>query len=204
MRMADVCARQKRKYKVTTNSNHNRPVFPDLLNRQFTISGPDRVWVSDITYVWTTDGWLYLAVVIDLYSRRVVGWSMNNRIDRHLVIDALRMAIRRRLPDAGLVFHSDRGSQYCSEDFCKLLENHSISGSMSRKGDCWDNAVAESCFGSLKTERRYGTQYQTRTQTKQEIVDYIVMFYNNRRRHSFLGYISPAEFENQRNLWIAA
>jgi len=204
MRLAQVTVNRRRKYKVTTTSKHDLPVFPNLLERNFTVSEPNRVWVSDITYLQTTNGWLYLAVIIDLYSRRVVGWSMNNRIDRHLVMDALRMGIWRRHPDVGLLFHSDRGSQYCSNDFRKLLQEHAIIGSMSRKGNCWDNAVVESFFSRLKTESLYGKKYQTRERTRQEIVDYIEMFYNNRRRHSFLGNISPAQFENLRKIWIAA
>lgn len=204
MRLAQVSVKQKRKFRVTTNSKHDLPVFSNLLNRQFTISEPNRVWVSDITYVWTTDGWMYLAVVIDLFSRRVIGWSMNHRMNRFLVMDALRMAIWRRHPAAGLIFHSDRGSQYCSHDMRQLLKDYNIRGSMSRKGDCWDNAVAESFFGRLKTEKLYGKKYQTRERTRLEIVEYIEMFYNCRRRHSYLGNISPAEFETLRVKWIAA
>ena len=146
---------------------------------------------------------MYLAVVIDLYSRRVIGWSMNKYISRHLVMDALTMAIWRRKPSRGLIFHSDRGSQYCSHDFQNLLKNHGILSSMSRKGDCWDNAVAESFFGSLKIEQVFGMRYLSRSAARQDIVDYIEMFYNSRRRHSFLGYMSPMEFEKQQ-LWKKA
>jgi len=199
MNLADVAAKQKKKFKATTNSKHKLPVAPNILNRQFEVKEPDRVYVSDITYIWTHEGWLYLAVVLDLFSRQVVGWSLNNRMSRQLIINALRMAIWRRQPLSGLIFHSDRGTQYCSNDFQKMLKNHGMISSMSRKGNCWDNAVAESFFGSLKTERVFFSSYQTREEAKRDIVDYIEMFYNSYRRHSYLGYISPKEFEE---LWL--
>jgi len=195
MKLAGVEAKQRRKFKATTNSKHNLPVAPNLLARNFFSSEPDRVYCSDITYVWTNEGWLYLAVVLDLYSRRVVGWSMSERITRNLVIDALRMAIWRRCPGPGLIFHSDRGSQYCSKDFQKMLKKNEMISSMSRKGNCWDNSVAESFFGSLKTERVFDSRYLNREEASRDIVDYIEMFYNSRRRHSYLGYVSPREFE---------
>ncbi len=141
MRMAGVAAIQRKKFRVTTDSKHNLPVAPNLLNRQFDVKKPNKVWVSDITYVWTREGWLYLAVVLDLFSRQIVGWTMSNRINRKLVMNALRMAIWRRRPAPGLMFHSDRGSQYCSHDFQRLLKTHKMACSMSRKGDCWDNGV---------------------------------------------------------------
>ena len=197
MKLAGVAAKQRKKFKATTDSKHTFPVAPNLLNRRFSVSTPNCVWVGDITYIWTFEGWLYLAVVIDLYSRRVVGWSMSKCISRKLVMDALTMAIWRRKPSSGLVFHSDRGSQYCSHDFQKLLKKHGILSSMSRKGDCWDNAVAESFFGSLKVEQVFGVKYLSRSAARQDIVDYIEMFYNSRRRHSFLGYMNPREFEKQ-------
>jgi transposase InsO family protein len=197
MKLAGVAAKQRKKFKATTDSKHTFPVAPNLLNRRFSVTTPNCVWVGDITYIWTFEGWLYLAVVIDLYSRRVVGWSMSKCISRKLVIDALTMAIWRRKPSSGLVFHSDRGSQYCSHDFQKLLKNHGILSSMSRKGDCWDNAVAESFFGCLKVEQVFGVKYLSRSAARQDIVDYIEMFYNSRRRHSSLGYMNPREFENQ-------
>jgi putative transposase len=153
MKMAGVAAKQKKKFKATTDSKHNLPVAPNLLNRQFEVEKPDKVYVSDITYIWTNEGWLYLAVVLDLFSRQVVGWSLSNRMTKKLIMDALRMAIWRRRPAPGLTFHSDRGSQYCSNDFQKMLKTHGMLSSMSRKGNCWDNAVAESFFGSLKTEK---------------------------------------------------
>ena len=192
--------KQKRKFKVTTDSKHDLPVAPNLLNRGFEVQEPDRAYVSDITYIWTQEGWLYLAVVIDLFSRQVVGWSMSNRMKTDLIINALTMARWRRQPGTGLMFHSDRGSQYCSKRFQKELKDHGMISSMSRKGNCWDNAVAESFFGSLKTERVFFANYKTREDAKRDIVDYIEMFYNSRRRHSYLGYVSPKEFEEQRLL----
>ncbi len=154
MHEADVSVRRKKKYKVTTDSKHHKPVYPNVLNRQFTVLQIDRVYVSDITYISTREGWLYLAVVIDLYSRKVVGWSTNKKMKAKLVCDALKMALWQRRPKPGLIHHSDRGSQYASDAFRKLLKDNEIIGSMSGKGNCWDNAVAESFFGSLKQERR--------------------------------------------------
>ena len=199
MNLAEVFAKQSRKFKATTDSKHNLPVAPNLLDREFEVAEPDRVWVSDITYLWTSEGWLYLAVVLDLFHRQVVGWSMSNRINRKLVMDALRMGVWRRRPAPGLILHSDRGSPYCSNDFQKMLKTHGMVSSMSRKGDCWDNAVAESFFGSLKTERVFFTNYKTREEARRDVVDYIEMFYNSKRRHSYLGYLSPKEFEE---LWL--
>ena len=197
MREANVQVRQRKKYKVTTNSNHRQPVFDNLLNREFEVAQIDQVYAADITYVWTREGWLYLAVAIDLCSRKVVGWSMSSRMKAQLVCDALHMAIRRRRPKAGLIHHSDRGSQYASKAFRRLLKAHDIKGSMSRKGDCWDNAVVESFFGSLKQERVQWRNYQTRYEAQQDILEYISMFYNGSRLHSYLGYMSPNDFEQQ-------
>ena len=197
MREANVQARQRKKYKVTTNSNHRQPVFDNLLNREFDVAEPDQAYVADVTYVWTQEGWLYLAVVLDLCTRKVVGWSSCSRMKAQLVCDALQMAIWRRRPKAGLIHHSDRGSQYASKAFRRLLKAHGIKGSMSRKGDCWDNAVAESFFGSLKQERVQWRNYQTRYEAQQDILDYIAMFYNSKRLHSYLGYVSPNEYEQQ-------
>ena len=197
MREANVQARQRKKYKVTTNSNHRQPVFDNLLKREFEVAQPDQVYAADVTYIWTQEGWLYLAVVIDLCSRKVVGWSMSSRMKAQLVCDALHMAIWRRRPEAGLVHHSDRGSQYASKAFRRLLKAHGIKGSMSRKGDCWDNAVVESFFGSLKQERVQWRNYQTRHEAQQDILEYISMFYNSNRLHSYLGYMSPNDFEQQ-------
>ena len=197
MREAEVWVRYRRRYKATTQSNHSNPVFDNLLQRDFQAAEPDRAWVSDISYVWTSEGWLYLAVVLDLFSRKVVGWSLSTRLHAKLVQDALLMAIWQRTPSPGLIFHSDRGSQYASRAVRKLLDQHHMVGSMSRKGDCWDNAVAESFFGSLKSERLSWRSYRTRREAYHDIVDYIAMFYNPHRLHSTLGYQSPDAFERQ-------
>ncbi len=197
MREAGVQVRHRKKFKVTTNSNHQQPVFDNLLNRQFDVPQTDQVYASDVTYIWTQEGWLYLAVVIDLCSRKVVGWSMSSRMKAQLVCDALTMAIWHRRPKAGLVHHSDRGSQYASKAFRRLLKAHGFKGSMSRRGDCWDNAVVESFFGSLKQERVQWCSYQTRYEAQQDVLNYISMFYNRYRLHSTLGYISPNDFEKQ-------
>lgn len=189
----------KRRFKATTNSAHDLPVAPNLLARNFAVDAPNRVWTGDITYIWTEEGWLYLAVVIDLFNRQVVGFAMGQRMTRALVIDALRMAWFRRQPAAGLIFHSDRGSQYASKDFAKLLANFNMKASMSRKGDCWDNAVTETLFGSLKVERLHAMRFGTRRQAKDEVMDWIT-FYNHRRLHSTLGYTSPMAFEQK---WLA-
>ncbi len=205
MREAGVWVRYRRRYRSTTNSNHRQPVFENRLERDFAVEAPDHVYAGDITYVWTQEGWLYLAVVIDLYARKVVGWSMGRRLTSTLVCDALRMALWRRRPPKGqLIHHSDRGVQYASRAFRKLLKAHGIAGSMSRKGDCWDNAVVESFFGSLKSERVHWRSYQTREDARSDIVDYITMFYNSRRLHSYLGYQSPDEFERNGQLANAA
>jgi len=195
MKEAGIQVRHKKKFKVTTNSNHKLPLFENLLDRQFDVEQPNQVFASDITYIWTQEGWLYLAVVIDLYSRKVVGWSMSSRMTAQLVCDALTMAIWLRRPKAGLIHHSDRGSQYASKAFRRLLKAHGIKGSMSRKGDCWDNAVVESFFGSLKQERVHWRHYQTRYEAQQDILDYISMFYNSYRLHSYLDYRSPNQYE---------
>jgi transposase InsO family protein len=196
MREAGVWVRYRRRYRVTTDSDHRQPVFPNRLERDFRTDAVDQAWAGDITYLWTQEGWVYLAVVIDLYSRKVVGWSMGKRLTSTLVCDALQMALWRRRPPKGqLIHHSDRGVQYASKAFRKLLQRHGISGSMSRKGDCWDNAVVESFFGSLKCERVLWRNYQTRQEARADIVEYITMFYNSHRLHSYLGYQSPDHFE---------
>ena len=195
MKEAKVQVKHRKKYKVTTNSNHTQPVFDNVLDRQFDVEQPDQVYVGDITYLWTQEGWLYLAVVIDLYARKVVGWSMGSRMNARLVTDALMMAIWQRCPKAGLIVHSDRGSQYASKAYRQLLNAHGFVGSMSRKGDCWDNAVAESFFGSLKQERVQWCHYQTRLEAQQDVLNYITMFYNSYRLHSYLGYVSPNQYE---------
>ncbi len=195
MKEAKVQVKHRKKYKVTTNSNHTQPVFDNVLDRQFDVEQPDQVYVGDITYLWTQEGWLYLAVVIDLYARKVVGWSMGSRMNARLVTDALMMAIWQRCPKAGLIVHSDRGSQYASKAYRQLLNAHGFVGSMSRKGDCWDNAVAESFFGSLKQERVQWRHYQTRLEAQQDVLNYITMFYNSYRLHSYLGYVSSNQYE---------
>jgi putative transposase len=195
MKIAGVAVKRKRKFKTTTDSKHKLPVFPNLLNQNFLVDAPNKVWVSDLTYIWTHEGWSYLAVVLDLYSRQIIGWSMDKNMTVKLVVDAFNMAYWQRWPSAGLIFHSDRGRQYCSIDFRNRLESCKAIQSMSGKGNCFDNAVAESFFGSLKTERVHFVNYQTREEAKLDIVDYIEMFYNSRRLHSYLGYMSPREFE---------
>jgi putative transposase len=188
----------KRKFKATTNSKHDLPITENILQREFTVAQPNQVYVGDITYIHTLEGWLYLAVVIDLYSRQVVGWSMAERMQATLVNDALAMAIWQRKPARGLISHSDRGSQYASDSHRQLLTDHGIVQSMSRKGDCWDNAVAESFFHSLKTELVHHETYPTRAAAKQSVFEYIEVFYNRQRLHSSNGYLSPVDFELQR------
>ncbi len=188
-------ARKKRRSVRTTDSRHSQPVAPNLLERDFSPGQPNSSWAADITYVWTGQGWLYLAVVLDLYSRRVVGWAMSQSIDRHLVLNALDMALQSRQPPGGLLLHSDRGSQYASEDYQKLLAARGIQCSMSRKGNCWDNAVAESFFSSLKMELVHEAHFATHEQARAALFEYIEVFYNRKRRHSSLGYLSPVDFE---------
>ncbi|WP_438357004.1 IS3 family transposase [Legionella jamestowniensis] len=197
MKEAGIMVRYRKKYKLTTNSKHKKPVFENVLNRNFSPSAPDRAYVSDITYLSTQEGWLYLAVVIDLFSRKVVGWSMSSRMKADLVCDALKMALWQRKPKPGLIVHSDRGSQYASHEYRKLLNDWKCVGSMSRKGDCWDNAVAESFFGSLKQERVQWMQYQTRIEAHRDVLNYISVFYNDFRLHSTIGYKSPNQLEKE-------
>lgn len=185
----------KRKFKVTTHSKHNKPIHNNYLNRQFNAETPNQRWVSDITYIPTVEGWLYLAVVMDLYSRKIVGWSMSDRMKDSLVINALKMAVFRRKIRSNALFHSDRGSQYASDSFQQLLRDNRITCSMSRKGNCWDNAAMESFFHTLKTECVYHEKYLTRDDAKKSIFDYIEVFYNRQRKHSFLGYQSPEQYE---------
>ena len=199
MALHGIKAKVKRKYKATTDSKHNLPVAPNLVGRQFTTSAPNRVWTSDITYIDTGEGWLYLAAVIDLFSRQIVGWSMQPRMKKELVIDALRMAWFRRHPKPGLIFHSDRGSQYCSAEFQAALGAYGMRSSMSRKGDCWDNAPTESLWGSLKVARLHGVRFATRRAAMDEVIDWM-SFYNHRRLHSTLDYVSPMQFEQH---WLA-
>lgn len=185
----------KRKFKPTTDSKHDKPIAPNLLEREFSVNTPDTVYVGDITYIPTREGWLYLAVVIDLFSRAVVGWSMDSRINAALVNDALRMAIWKRKPARGLISHSDRGSQYASDSHRKIHTSHGIKASMSKKGDCWDNAVAESFFHTLKTELIHHCDYETRADARASIFEYIEVFYNRQRRHSHIGHMAPLAFE---------
>jgi putative transposase len=187
-------AKHKRRFKVTTDSKHNLPVAPNLLERNFTPEAPDQVWTSDITYLWTDEGWLYLAIVLDLFNREIVGWSLKPRMTSNIVTDALTMAWFRRKPAAGLLHHSDRGSQYASDVFQGKLKEYGMVCSMSRKGDCWDNAPTESWFGSFKNERVYGERFETRDEARAMAFEYIEVFYNRRRLHSTLGYKSPKRF----------
>ncbi|MFW6030288.1 MAG: IS3 family transposase [Halanaerobiales bacterium] len=200
MKIMGLKAIQKRKFKRTTNSDHTLPLKENLLKRKFDIDKPNKVWVSDITYISTKEGWLYLAVIIDLYSRKVVGYSMAKRINADLIITAIKMAINNRNPEPGLIFHSDRGSQYASYKVQRLLKKHDIRSSMSRKADCWDNAVAESFFGTLKTELVYHNKYLTRNQARLNIFEYIAIYYNNVRMHSYLNYMSPKNYEKKRKV----
>lgn len=195
MKIADLCCKAKRKFKVTTDSKHNLPISPNLLDRNFTADKPNQAYVGDITYIPTQEGWLYLAVVIDLFSRQVVGWSMKSHLRTALVNDALLMAIWKRKPARGLIWHSDRGSQYASKSHRDLLKVHGIKQSMSRKGDCWDNAVAESFFHTLKVELTHQSNFKTREEAKNIIFEYIEIYYNRLRMHSTNDYMSPVEFE---------
>ena len=191
----DIRAKTARKFRNTTDSNHPFPVADNVLDRQFDPSGPNEKWVADITIIPTREGWLYLAAVEDLYSRMVVGWSMADHMESRLVVDALEMAVQRRLPEEGLLAHSDRGSQYASEHYQRLLSRHGIDCSMSGVGQCWDNAPMESFFASLKKELVHHEDYLTRAQARASIFEYIELFYNPKRRHSSLGYLSPADYE---------
>ena len=195
MRENGITPPTKKKFRKTTDSDHPFPPAPNLLGRDFSSPGPDRRWVADITYIWTREGWLYLAVILDLFSRRVVGWSMRRTLNRELVLAALSTALFGRSPSLDLTLHSDRGSQYCSDDHRKILRQRKIACSMSRRGDCWDNAVAESFFATLKRELVHRRDFVTREQAQQEIFEYIEVFYNRQRRHSYLGYRAPVEFE---------
>lgn len=195
MRQAGLRSRRQRRRVVTTDSNHQQPVAANVLERDFHAAAANRKWAADISYVGTRDGWLYLAVVLDLYSRRVVGWAMSTRIDSELAVGALRMALTQRGQPEQLVHHSDRGSQYASREYQRWLEAHGIECSMSRRGNCWDNAVVESFFATLKTELVYHADYLTAEEAKADIFEYIEVFYNRQRRHSTLGYKTPAEFE---------
>jgi len=195
MRADGLQAKHSRKFRVTTDSKHEHPVADNTLAREFEVDVANARWVADITFVWTNQGWLYLAVVMDLFSRRIVGWQMSNRIKRQLVIGALQMALKGRRPESGLLHHSDRGSQYASHDYREMLEEAGCVCSMSRKGNCWDNAPVESFFATLKRELVHDRRFQTREQARSEIFEFIEVWYNRKRRHSTLGYMSPAEYE---------
>jgi transposase InsO family protein len=199
MKQLQLKVKQKRKYKVTTDSKHNFPVAKNVLNREFSPSAPNQAWGTDITYLWTQQGWIYLAVVIDLYSRRVVGWSIDRRMKKALVIRALMMAVNLRKPPPGLIHHSDRGSQYASHDYQKLLRQYGLICSMSRKGNCWDNAPVERFFSSLKREWTGDRLYRTRQEAIADVREYVAVYYNSKRLHSTLGYTTPMNYEKDLN-----
>ena len=201
MRENGIQAKHKRRFKVTTDSKHDMPIAPNLLERNFTSSAPNQVWTSDITYLWTEEGWLYLAIVLDLFNREVLGWSLKPRMTADIVTDALTMAWFRRKPASGLIHHSDRGSQYASDLFQAKLKEYGMLCSMSRKGNCWDNAPTESWFGSFKTERVYGERFETRDEMRARAFEYIEVFYNRKRRHSTLAYKSPRQHLDE---WLIA
>ena len=197
MRENSIVAVQKRKFRVTTNSKHGYPVWPNVLNRNFAVEKPNAVWVSDITYVWTFEGWLYVAAVLDLFSRGIVGLAMDKTIADTLTTRAMTQAILRRSPTKGLICHTDRGSQYAGNDFKGILAQNEFVESMSKKGDCWDNAVAESFFHTLKVELIHRMKFRTREEAKRKIFEYVETYYNRRRAHSTLGNLSPFEYERQ-------
>lgn len=203
MRVRGLAARRRRRFRVTTQSRHPFPVAPNVLARQFARAAPDQAWVTDITYIPTGEGWLYLAVILDLCSRFAVGWAMSERITDDLTLGALDMALARRRPAPGLLHHSDRGSQYASGDYPRALAQHGIVCSMSRRGNCWDNAVAESFFATLKVELVHDAAWDTRAAARRELFEYLEPFYNGRRRHSALGYLSPRAFEQQQRHYDA-
>jgi putative transposase len=197
MRKLGIKARFSKRFRVTTDSGHKLPVANNILNREFTVQKPDQVWVTDITYILTNEGWLYLAVMLDLFSRKIVGWHVSNRIDKDLVCSALEMALMTRGFPVGVLVHSDRGSQYCSELFIQMILQYKLHQSMSRKGNCWDNAVAESFFATLKKQTIHGNKFETREQARLEVFEYIEGYYNRVRRHSTLDWLTPIEFEDQ-------
>lgn len=197
MRQARIECKQRRRYRLTTQSKHHLPLAENKLNRDFSAEKMNQKWVTDITFLWTTEGWLYLAAVLDLFSRRIVGWALAEHMREELVGNALQMALGRRQPSQGLLHHSDRGCQYASRTYQKRLEKAGIEVSMSRKGNCWDNSVMERFFGSLKSERTDHITYLTRAAAKADVIDYIEMFYNSQRLHSTLGYLTPLQFEHR-------
>lgn len=195
MQIEGIVGRKKRRYKVTTDSRHTECIADNLLKRNFSATSPNEVWVTDVTAIWSTTGWVYLAAMLDLYSRRIVGWATSESNDTDLALAALNCAIVQRHPSRGLIHHSDRGSPYGSTNYRKALDAHGIIPSMSRSGDCWDNAVAESFFSSIKTERTEGTWYANHAAVTRDVADYIDRFYNPERLHSTIGYVSPIEYE---------
>jgi transposase InsO family protein len=197
MRQKGIQAGHKRKFKATTDSNHHLPVRENRLNRTFDVASPNMFWAADITYIWTREGWLYLAVILDLFSRKIIGWSMQERLEKQLVVNALLMALGSRKPAGEVLHHSDRGSQYASKEYQALLMQTGIDCSMSRRANCWDNAVVESFFSTLKREWVQGKGYRTRSEARADIFYFIETWYNRKRRHSTLGYLSPAEFERR-------
>jgi len=199
MRDLGLVARTPKRFKITTDSRHSLPVAQNVLDRKFDVASPNTVWTADITYVWTLEGWMYLAVVMDLYSRQIVGWAMDKRMKKQLVIDALSMAYWQRRPPRGVLQHSDRGSQYASHEYQKQLKLFGMKPSMSRKGNCWDNSPTERFFRSLKSERLTACRFHTRDHARSEVLDYI-SFYNGIRLHSTLGYLAPIAFEKERYL----
>ena len=197
MRIEGIVGVGKKKYKVTTDSNHNKPVCANLVQQRFEAERPNQLWTSDITYLWTMEGWLYLAVILDIFSRMVIGWSLHATLNKQLVLTALKNAVDIRQPAPGLIFHSDRGSQYASDDFQRMLKQYKIQGSMSGKGNCYDNAVTESFFRSFKTEFVYRQELSTRRIASMMAFDYLEVFYNRQRLHSSIGYMTPCEFEHR-------
>ena len=194
-RLHGIATKRRRRFKMTTDSRNTHWIVPNLLNRQFQIDQPNRVWVGDVTFIATRKGWLYLAVLLDLYSRKIIGWSMPNRIDKRLSLDALEMALLRRNPGSGVLHHTDRGSIYAADEYVEKLAAHHLIPSMSRKGNCYDNAVAESFFSTLKNELVVGDIFESREQARSEIFDYIESFYNRQRRHQSLNYTTPEMME---------
>ena len=197
MRENGISVERTRKFKATTDSNHTFNIAPNLLDRDFSAAGPNQKWVGDISYIWTREGWLYLVVILDLHSRRVIGWAVSNRMKRDLAIRALKMAIAFRGPPKGCIHHTDRGSQYCSHDYQKILREHGFRVSMSGKGNCYDNAAVETFFKTIKAELIWRQSWATRRQAEMAIFEYINGFYNPRRRHSALGWKSPVAFERK-------
>jgi transposase InsO family protein len=195
MRLDNIAGKAKRRFTVTSKSKHSLPVAENLVKRNFTAAGPNQLWASDITYVWTGEGWLYLLAIMDVYSRQIVGWSMSNRLTQDLAIQGLRQALLRRRPLLGCIFHSDRGSQYAGDGFRTMLTRYGFRQSMSGTGNCYDNAIMETFFHTLKTELVYFERYETRSEAQTSIFEYIEVFYNRQRRHSSLNYKSPVDFE---------